>query len=247
MKLFHFYQSTAAWRIRIALNYKKIPCELVNVDLLKREHLSQAFLSQHKDGRVPALDDDGFLVGQSSAILEYLEEKFPTPSLLPHDPKSRAWVRYLAQIVISDMHPIMNNSSVVRYLREELKLNEDQITHWYHTWLKQGFDSLESNLNDSQNRVFCFGDTPTFADVCLIPQVYNAYRFHFPMGEYPTLERIYKHCSSLPYFMDATPENHKEKKVEKGLLRNDSSPLFYKNSGGDTKDTLSKFPTGPSN
>ena len=205
MKLYHFYQSTASYRIRIALNYKKINCELIAVDLLKQEQLTQKYLQINPHGRVPALSDGDFSFGESSAILEYLEDKYPERPLLPNTIKDRAWVRYLSQIIISDMHPVMNNSSVVRYLREELKLNEEQVANWYHKWLKQGFDALESNLRDKPERIFCYGDSPTFADVCLIPQIYNAHRFYFSMDQYPTLMNIYGHCTLLPDFEQAHP------------------------------------------
>lgn len=212
MKLYHYYQSSASYRIRIAINYKNIPCELITVDLSQREQVGDEYKKHNRHGRVPALEDQGFEFGQSSAILEYLEEKYPTPPLLPHDLKSRAFVRFLSQIIISDMHPVMNNSSLVRYLRTHLNLSEEQVTHWYHTWFKQGFDALESMLNDDKKRLFCFGEHTTFADICLIPQVYNAFRFHFPMDNYPTLLHIYEHCNSLKYFVDAKPENVKLRK-----------------------------------
>src|SRR5437899_1249892 len=109
MKLYHFHQSSASFRVRIAINYKKIDCELITVDLLQREQLSPEFRKHNQHGRVPTLEDEGFEFGQSLAILEYLEEKFPSPPLLPSDIKSRAWVRYLSHIIISDMHPVMNN------------------------------------------------------------------------------------------------------------------------------------------
>lgn len=208
MKLYHFYQSSASYRVRIAINYKKIDCDLVTIDLRQREQLSDEYKKHNPHGRVPALEDGGFEFGQSSAILEYLEEKYPAPPLLPDDIKARALVRYLSQIIISDMHPVMNNSSVVRYLRSNLMLTEDQVNNWYHTWLKQGFDALESMLNNNPKRLFCWGDHPTFADICLIPQVYNAHRFNFSMKDYPTLIQIYDYCCSLPYFDQAKPENH---------------------------------------
>lgn len=205
MKLFHFNQSSASFRIRIAINYKKIDCELVTVDLLQYEQRSEKYLKHNRHGRVPTLEDDGFEFGQSLAILEYLEEKYPTPCLLPKDIKGRAWVRYLSQIIVSDMHPVMNNSSVVRYLRTNLMLADDQVTDWYHTWFRQGFDALEAMLSDNPERLFCYGDHITFADICLIPQVHNAYRFKFSMKEYPILDRIYDYCSLLPSFNQAMP------------------------------------------
>lgn len=208
MKLYDFHQSSASCRIGIALNYKKINCELISVDLINREQLTSAYLQLNPHGRVPALQDENISFGESSAILEYLEEKYPERPLLPSNLKGRAWVRYLSQIIISDMHPVMNNSSVVRYLREELNLDEDQVTGWCHKWLKQGFDALELNLKDNPHRIFCFGDTPTFVDVCLIPQIYNAHRFDFNMDQYPTLMSIYNHCILMPDFELASPEHY---------------------------------------
>ena len=106
------------------------------------------------------------------------------------------------------MHPLMNNSRVIPYLRSNFNLTDEQVTQWFHTWLKQGFDALENNLDAPQHR-FCYGDQPTFADVCLIPQIYNAHRFKFAMDDYPVLMRIYEHCCSLPYFAEASPEKHR--------------------------------------
>jgi len=208
MKLYHYYQSSAAYRIRIALNYKQIPCELVTVDLSQRAQLTADYQQHNKQGKVPTLEDEGATFGQSVAILEYLEEKYPLPPLLPTDLQARAWVRYLTQIIVSDMHPLMNNSRVIPYLRSNFNLTDAQITQWFHTWLKQGFDALEANLNDKPDRIFCYGDHPTFADACLIPQIYNAHRFNFSMENYPILMRIYTHCCALPYFAEAAPENH---------------------------------------
>lgn len=205
--LYSYYRSSASYRVRIALNYKQIAYDLVPINLLTGEHLGENFLGHNKQGRVPTLNDNQFEIGQSSAILEYLEEKYPEPALLPHKLESRAWVRYLSQLIISDIHPL-NNSSVLKYLAEPVGLNQDTIQQWYHHWVKLGFESLENILSkhpDCKN--FCWGDQPTFADLCLIPQVYNAHRFKLPMDTYPTLCRIYEHCLTLPYFEKARPEN----------------------------------------
>lgn len=205
MKLYNYFLSSAAYRVRIALNYKQIPCELVTIDLSERAQLNSDYHQHNKQGKIPTLEDQGFEFGQSVAILEYLEEKYPERPLLPANLQARAWVRYLTQIIVSDMHPLMNNSRVIPYLRKELHASEDQITQWFHTWLKQGFDALEANLKDESNRYFCYGEQPSFADVCLIPQIYNAHRFNFSMQDYPVLMRIYEHCCQLPYFEAAKP------------------------------------------
>jgi maleylacetoacetate isomerase len=208
MKLYTFFRSTAAYRVRIALNYKNIPCEYVSVNLLADEQRGAEYKKYNKQGRVPTLVDGEFSIGQSMAILEYLEEKYPESPMLPPDTKSKAWVRYLSQIIVCDMHAIMNISSVALYLRKNLHLNENQINNWLHHWLKQGFDSLEQNLNHHpQCKNFCYGETPTFADACLIPQIGNAFRFGFSMDAYPTLMRIYDYCTMLPYFEKSKPEN----------------------------------------
>jgi maleylacetoacetate isomerase len=208
MQLYHFYRSSAAYRVRIALHYKKLNCELISINLNNGEQRGEKYREHNKQGRVPTLMDEGIEIGQSSAILEYLDEKYPQPPLMPKDILARAWVRYLSQIIISDMHPVMNNSSVVKYLKDHYALDPTQVTQWFHHWLKQGFDALEANLSrhpDCKN--FCWGDHPTIADVCLIPQIYNAFRFDFSMKNYPTLMRIYEHCNSLEYFDKAKPEN----------------------------------------
>lgn len=175
---------------------------------MQGEQRSIEYKQQNPQGRVPCLIDGDLKIGQSAAILEYLEEKYPACPLLPSDIKARAWVRYLSQIVVSDMHPIMNNSSVVAYLKTKRGFTDSQVQQWYHHWLKQGFDALEMNLHSHPARkLFCFGDTPTIADVCLIPQVYNAHKYDFSMSNYPTLQKIYEHCSTLDYFEKAKPEN----------------------------------------
>lgn len=206
LKLYTYYRSTAAYRVRIALNYKNVPHELIAVDIIQGKHRMEEYKKHNRQGRIPTLSDCDFEIGQSSAILEYLEEKYPQPALLPSDTKARAWVRYLSQIVISDMHPL-NNSGVLNYLKNSLHLNQDQVMDWYQNWLKQGFDTLELILANNKNcGNFCFGDQLTLADICLIPQVYNAYRFNCSMDNYPTLRRINDYCLTLPYFDKARPE-----------------------------------------
>jgi maleylacetoacetate isomerase len=208
LRLYTYHRSTAAYRVRIALNYKNIPHELVSINLIASEQRGDEYKKQNPQGRVPTMIDGEVKIGQSAAILEYLEEKYPERPLLPKEIKNCAWVRYLSQIVVSDMHPVMNNSSVVAYLKNKRGFTESQVQQWYHHWLKQGFDALEANLKthpDCDN--FCYGKTPTFADLCLIPQIYNAHKYHFAMEPYPTLQRIYEYCSKLDYFKKAKPEN----------------------------------------
>ena len=207
MKLFTYFRSTAAYRVRIALNYKNLEHELIRINLLHEEHREKDYKKINFQGRVPTLEDQSFFLGQSSAILEYLEEQYPEPHLLPANIQDRAWIRYLSQIIISDIHPL-NNMGALNLLKETFHIAPDQISYWYHHWLKQGFDTLEALLSGHpQCKKFCFGATPTFADICLIPQIYNAHRFEFSMESYPTLRRINKHCMQLPFFLKASPEH----------------------------------------
>lgn len=207
LELYSYYRSTASYRVRIALNYKQINYKLISVDLINNEQHENSYLTHNKQGRVPTLKDGTFEIGQSSAILEYLEEKYPENPLLPTDIKARAWVRYLSQIIISDTHPL-NNSGVIKFLKNTLGLDQEKIKIWYHHWLKQCLDTLENILSTSPDcNNFCWGEQPTIADLCLIPQIYNANRFEFSMDKYPTLKRINDHCLSLPYFDKARPEN----------------------------------------
>jgi len=207
MKLYSYYRSTAAYRVRIAMQYKKLGYEYIPVNLLAGEQREKNFSQVNPQGRVPTLVDGDFVLGQSMTILEYLEECYPAPALLPKDPKARAWIRWFSQIIACDIHPL-NNTSILKYLREPLGHNDEQVQQWYHHWLKQGFDALEELLRTNLDRKnYCWGDSVTFADVCLIPQVYNAHRFKFPMNNYPLINQINDFCLTLPYFEKARPEN----------------------------------------
>lgn len=206
MQLYTYYRSTAAYRVRIALHYKGISYESIPVNLPHDEQMQQNYRQHNPEGRVPTLVDGAFELGQSAAILEYLEEKYPNPTILPLDIQKRAWVRYLAQIIISDIHPL-NNIGVLKFLQGPLGQDQAHVMEWYHHWLKLGFDTIETMLtNNPDSDNFCCGTHVTMADICLIPQVYNAYRFEFPMTAYPSILRIHDHCLSLPYFAKSRPE-----------------------------------------
>ena len=207
MKLYSYYRSTAAFRVRIALQYKGLDYEYIPVNLIQNKQLEKSYRDHNPQGRVPTLEDGDLKVGQSMAILEYLEEKYPQPALLPKDLKARAWIRYFSQIIVSDIHPL-NNSGSINFLRDQLDQPQQQITAWYHHWLRQGFDALETLLRDNLHRgPYCCGASPTFADICLIPQVYNADRFEFSMENYPLIREINDYCLTQPFFAKATPEN----------------------------------------
>jgi maleylacetoacetate isomerase len=205
LKLYAYYRSSAAYRIRIALNLKGLDYEYVPVNLLERAQKSAAYLAQNPQGLVPALElADGTVLQQSMAILEYLEDSYPTPPLLPSAPVARARVRSLAQHIACDVHPL-NNMSVLNYLREDLGVDQNGIGTWYATWVQRGFAALESQLSGTTGD-YCHGDQPGLADVMLVPQMYNARRFEVPISGYPTLLRISDALEALPAFARAHPD-----------------------------------------
>ncbi|KTC89430.1 maleylacetoacetate isomerase [Fluoribacter dumoffii] len=208
MKLYDYFRSTACYRVRIALNLKKIAYEKVNIHLVNHggEQHSPEYREVNPQGLVPSLEINGQVISQSLAIIDYLEETVPNPALLPQDPWERSAVRSLALMVACDMHPL-NNLRVLNRLKDQFQATETQVTEWYHHWLKAGFDAFEAKLKSLKRREpFCFGDSVSLADLCLIPQVYNAHRFHFPMGNYPLINEINAHCLTLEAFQKAVPE-----------------------------------------
>ena len=208
LKLSTYFRSTAAYRVRIALQLKGLPHELLPVHLIKDggEHKTAAYLEKNPSGLVPILETEDAIIAQSLAILEYLEEVYPEPSLLPGSAIDRAYIRSLSHSIACDIHPL-NNLRVLQYLTGQLGLDEAAKNTWYQNWIDKGFTAIETNLGRSKDTgLFCFGDTPSMADCCLIPQVYNAERFNCPMDAYPTIARITEHCLSLPAFIAATPD-----------------------------------------
>jgi maleylacetoacetate isomerase len=200
-----YFRSSASFRVRIALNLKGLPFEQITYRLRRGEQRSAAFLAMNPQGLVPALEIDGLVLTESLAILEYLEEAHPTPPLLPASPAERARVRSLAQIVACDIHPI-NNLRVLGYLRDPCGLSEDAIRAWYNHWLKEGFSALESRLSSERSSgAFVHGDTPTLADVALIPQIVNAATYELDMSPYPIIQRIFASAMALPAFYSAQP------------------------------------------
>lgn len=205
MKLYTYYRSTAAYRVRIALNYKQIPYASIPVNLLEGKQFDENYSQLNPQMRVPTLIDGDNTLGQSMAILEYLEEKYPERALLPQDIVQRSHARFIANIIACDMHPL-NNTGVLKYLKEQLHQEQSGVNTWYHHWLKKGFDALESLLTFSEG-LYCIDNRLTLADVCLIPQIFNAFRFEFPMDDYPKLLSIYHHCMTLEAFEKAKPDN----------------------------------------
>ncbi|MCE3261394.1 MAG: maiA [Pseudoduganella sp.] len=207
MKLFTYYRSSAAYRVRIALNLKGLAYDALPVHLLRDggEQLAPAYREVNPAGLVPALEDSGIVLTQSLAIIEYLEEVHPLVPLLPQDAVGRARVRALAQTIACDTHPIMN-LRVLKYLKGPMGLSEEQKNEWYRHWMGEGMAALEAHLErDGDSGRFCYGDTPTIADCCLVPQVYNANRFDIDLAPYPNVARIAANCVDLPAFKAAHP------------------------------------------
>jgi maleylpyruvate isomerase len=208
LKLYTYFRSSAAYRVRIALNLKGLTYQSVPVHLLKSggEHLQHSYRAINPGAMLPSLQDGDAILTQSLAILEYLEEVYPDIALLPGDALGRARVRALALTVACDIHPI-NNLRVLKYLSGTLQLSEEAKAEWYRHWVQEGLGIIEAHLaRDSQTGTFCHGDTPTVADCCLIPQVFNAQRFKVDLSAYPTIAEIHGRCVELPAFISAHPE-----------------------------------------
>ncbi|HEY9573354.1 MAG TPA: maleylacetoacetate isomerase [Pusillimonas sp.] len=209
MKLYGYFRSSAAYRVRIALNLKGLAYETVPVHLLKDggQQLSDSYRSMNPTALVPTLVDGDLVAGQSMAILEYLEETHPAPALLPADAKGRVRVRAIAQTIACDIHPL-NNLRVLKYLKHEMGVGEDNKNAWYRHWIAQGLASVEAMLATSpETGRYCHGDQPTFADLCLVPQLFNARRFGCDESAFPNIVRIDAACAQLAAFQQATPDN----------------------------------------
>lgn len=209
MKLYDYYRSSACYRVRIALEYKEIPYDIISTHLVNHggEQHHPDYLRLNPQGLVPALDVNGTILTQSLAIIEYLDDAYPEKALLPQALLARAQVKSLALIIACDVHPL-NNLRVLQQLKQDFHASEEHITHWYHHWLKAGFDAFEARLQTLPRSMdICYGDSITLADLCLIPQVYNANRFHFPLDDYPLIQRIHQHCIQLGAFERASPDS----------------------------------------
>lgn len=206
MKVYNFFRSGTSHRLRIALNLKGLDYDYVAIDLRKEQHLLPAFKALNPQGLVPALvGDDGEVLIQSPAIIEWLEERHPTPALLPANPEHRARVRALAAIVGCDIHPL-NNRRVLEKLRHDFGADEGVVNAWCATWIGAGFDALEALLAaDTQRGAFCFGDAPTLADVYLVPQVESARRFKVDIARWPHIAAVDAACAALDAFARAAP------------------------------------------
>jgi maleylpyruvate isomerase len=204
MRLYDYWRSSAAYRVRIALNYKGLAYEQVPIDLGAGAQRAPEFLAINPQGLVPVLEDEGVRLTQSLPILNYLEERYAEPALLPKDAAGRATSRAIAVAIACEIHPL-NNLRVLQYLDRELGLGEARRLAWYRHWMAEGLGAIEAMLVRSAG-TFCVGDAPSLADVCLVPQVYNARRYECELEPYPTIRRIDERCRDIEGFAQAAPK-----------------------------------------
>lgn len=215
MKLYTYFRSSAAYRVRIALGLKGLAYDAGFVNLAEGEQRDADYVGLNAQSLVPALEDGGVVLTQSLAIIEYLEERHPEPPLLPPDSQGRARVRGIALAIACDIHPL-NNLRVLQYLENTLECTRDERLAWYRYWIAEGFSALERTLEDPRTGRFCHGEAPTLADVALVPQVANAERYGCELGRYPRICRINEACLAISAFAQAAPANQPDAKVVKG-------------------------------
>ena len=203
MLLYDYFRSSACFRVRIALNLKGLTAERRYVHLRKGEQRAPGYLEVNPYGLVPMLVVGGRKMAQSLAIIEYLDEKHPNPPLLPPGPEDRAWVRSIALAIACDIHPL-DNTRVLAYLQNELSIGQAARDEWYRHWIRLGFAAIDGQLAERNGR-YCAGDTPTIADVCLVPQVFNARRLDVDLAPYPRIRQVFDALMALPAFADAQP------------------------------------------
>jgi len=203
VRLYTYFRSSAAYRVRIALNLKGVAYEAVPVNLLKGEQRQEGYRAVNPQQRVPSLDTGGATLIQSPAILEYLDEAYPEPPLLPVGVANRAKVRAVASLIACDIHPL-NNSGVLAYLKTRLGHDQAAADEWYAHWVREGFDAVEALIEPGP---YAFGSRVTLADVYLVPQVFNARRFNVPLDAYPKIAAVDEACAALTAFQDAAPAN----------------------------------------
>ena len=205
MKLYTYFRSSAAFRVRIALNLKSLAYEQAFVRLAKGDHRTPSYGAVNPQALVPTLADAGRLLTQSLAIIEYLDETQPRVPLLPKDPLERARVRSLAMLIACEIHPL-NNLRVLQHLKRALGRNDEQVNAWYRHWIADGLAKFEADLaNAKATGKFCHGDTPTMADCCLVPQIFNAQRYQCDTTPYPATMRVFAECMKLDAFDRAQP------------------------------------------
>lgn len=205
MQLYDYWRSSAAYRVRIALQMKGLEVEQIPVDLRAGGQRAEEYLAVNPQGLVPFFVDGELRISQSLAIIEYLEEAYPKDPVLPKDPIQRATSRAIAQIIALDVHPL-NNLRVLQLLESEFGAGQKKRGNWYHHWLAKGFEAVEVMVKEAPGD-FCIGDQPTLADICLVPQVYNAKRYEFDLRAYPTIRAINEQCHEIEAFQRAAPQH----------------------------------------
>lgn len=205
MQLYDYWRSSAAYRVRIALQMKGLEVEQIPVDLRAGGQRAEEYLAVNPQGLVPFFVDGELRISQSLAIIEYLEEAYPKDPVLPKDPIQRATSRAIAQIIALDVHPL-NNLRVLQLLESEFGAGQKKRGNWYHHWLAKGFEAVEVMVKEAPGD-FCIGDQPTLADICLVPQVYNAKRYEFDLRAYPTIRAINERCQEIEAFQRAAPQH----------------------------------------
>lgn len=215
LQLYTHYRSVSAHRVRIALNYKGISYKSLFTDLDRTAAEQLTYLNLNPQGLIPALVvKDDLVITQSAAILEYLEERYPERPLLPQDTEQRALIRSFAQIAVADTHPL-NNLRTLRFLRDHMDVAYDQRRAWFEHWLHRAFAPMEAILDgEATSGTYCFGEHPTMADVCLVPQVNLAERYGVDLSDYPHIRRIYRTCRTLAAFQAAAPETQADRRAE---------------------------------
>lgn len=205
LTLYDYYRSSACFRVRIALNLKKVKYEAIPIHLAQSEQYSEAFQNVNPQSLVPCIQDGDQLITQSLAIIEYLDETYPDPAFLPKALHEKALVRAFALSIVADIHPL-NNLRVLNYLTDDLKVTPEQKNHWYHHWIHKGFAALETRLTSlNMHGDFCFGNQLTVADICLVPQMFNARRFDVDLTPYPILCHIDDNCQKISAVTKAWP------------------------------------------
>jgi len=210
MKLYGYWRSSAAYRVRIALHLKEIEFESIPVHLVKNggEQHSESYIALNPTHLVPTLVDGDFSLNQSLAIIDYLDAKYPQHALYPDSLEKRADVQALTLDIACEIHPV-NNLRIQQYLVKELDATDEKKLHWSHHWMATGFAAVENKLTTTAGK-YCFGDKVTIADLTLVPQVYNALRFNLDMSPYPLISKVVKNCELLPAFIKALPENQND-------------------------------------
>ncbi len=206
INLYSYWRSTAAYRVRIALNFKQLPYEIINVDLVKDggEQHSAEYRELNPNRLVPTLVDADVVLSQSAAIIEYLEDRHPQPALLSTDASIRAKIRAVAQTIACDIHPL-NNLRVLQYLKNSMSCKPQDVDEWYQHWVRKGFAAIEKTLQSTAGN-YCFANDVTLADVFLVPQVYNANRFKVDISDFPLIQQVNTNCLELDAFYKAAPE-----------------------------------------